>query len=386
MKKTPFHCLQDPALRRALGAGFFAMVTSALVGCVGDLPDSLLGAPAAESPGRAHFAGIEPDLFKSCGGCHDAGGLADTPFLRGPDRYKSMVSWPGFVVKDPASSKLLTYPVGGTSHMGSNLDDGSGDGGMLPRVRAWIEEEAKALNGEAVQSASATTPRAPIDGFNSVYLEDFGPPFKSMAITFIAGELSPSMLELTAIEVHPSSKSGLRIAHPLFVVHSVGAGADPDPIDSFSNVDRTFPKGASGQLPPGSLLLPNWAPDAKLSIAFEIIEELAGSPGGVAKGCKAVDAFKASAEPLFNAYCSTCHGGGDAGAQAAVDMSGLMKDSAAACGQILNRVSLETPEKSQVFLMTDPASGAAHKFKFGQDEGAFKAFKEAVSAWIQAEQ
>jgi len=129
----------------------------------------------------------------------------------------------------------------------------------------------------------------------------------------------------------------------------------------------------------------SWSPDS-LSIAFEIIEELAGSPGGAAKGCKAVDAFKASAEPLFNAYCSTCHGGGDAGAQAAVDMSGLMKDSAAACGQILNRVSLETPEKSQVFLMTDPASGAAHKFKFGQDEGAFKAFKEAVSAWIQAEQ
>jgi mono/diheme cytochrome c family protein len=376
MKKTPFHCLQG----RAGAAGVFAVVIASLLGCTGELPDVLLGSPAPAVRGRSLFAEIEPELFKSCGDCHDAGGFADTPFLRGPDRYKSMVSWPGFIVKDPGASKLVTYPVSGSSHMGPSLDDA-----LLPRVQAWLEEEAKALNGEAVQSVSATLPRAPIDGFNSVYLEDFGGSFKSMAVTYIAGELSPTMLGLTAIEVHPSSKSGLRIVHPLFVVHPAGGDADPDPIDSFSNVDRTFPKGVSGQLPPGSLLLPNWSRDAKLSIAFEVIEELAGGPGGEAKGCKDLDTFKALAEPLFATHCLACHGGGMSGAQAAVDMSGLMGDSAAACGQILNRMSPESPGTSQIFIMTDPDSGAAHKFKFNQDENEFEEFKEVVSAWIQAE-
>jgi len=30
----------------------------------------------------------------------DAGGIADTPFLAGPDVYATIVSWPGLVVKD----------------------------------------------------------------------------------------------------------------------------------------------------------------------------------------------------------------------------------------------------------------------------------------------
>src|SRR5688500_2341848 len=107
MKKTPFHCLQIPALRRARRArhaqhaqhaksALIGASIASLIGCTGDLPDTLLGAPAPTSRGRALFAEIEADLVKACGSCHDAGGFADTPFLRGPDRYKSMVSWPDF--------------------------------------------------------------------------------------------------------------------------------------------------------------------------------------------------------------------------------------------------------------------------------------------------
>lgn len=377
----------------AFGAVVIAMAVAPLLGCVGDNPQCLLdgsicagdgqwvNGSSPKSPGRELFAKLEADLVASCGGCHDAGGSADTPFLRGPDRYQSIISWPGFIVEEASNSKLVTYPVSNSSHAGTSLD-----ADMLARVREWLEAEASLLKTQ-VQEALATTPRAPNDGFNAIYLDDFGEPFNSMAITFIADRLSPSMMKFSAIEVHPSAKAGVKIVHPLFVVHNVEGDPDPDPVDSFSSVDIAYPAGASGEMPPGSLLLTNWAPDAKLSIAFKAIEKNMDKPGGgAAYGCKALDAFTTAAEPLFVQYCSGCHGVSGTSANAAVDMTGLGADSAAACAQIKNRVKPVDPGQSQIFQMTDPVSGAAHEFKFNQDTEAFNSFKASVSTWIEAEQ
>ena len=56
-----------------------------------------------------------------------------------------------------------------------------------------------------------------------------------------------------------------------------------------------------------------------------------------------------------------------------------------ACAQIRNRVSPANPGQSQIFITTEPNGGAAHPFKFGQNQGAWNGFKDAVSVWIAAE-
>ncbi len=38
---------------------------------------------SAPNHGKELFAALEPELYKACGSCHDAGGIADTPSSRG---------------------------------------------------------------------------------------------------------------------------------------------------------------------------------------------------------------------------------------------------------------------------------------------------------------
>jgi hypothetical protein len=66
-------------------------------------------------------------------------------------------------------------------------------------------------------------------------------------------------------------------------------------------------------------------------------------------------------------------------------MSGLGSDDAAACAQVKNRVDLENPGASQVFVNTDPGGNAAHPFKFAGSVAQWEAFKADLGVWIEAE-
>lgn len=384
-----------------------ATAWSALVGGCVDQPSTIMtggGASASSSSGggsgddagssankaEALFKEVEPELIATCGVCHEPGGLADTPFLAGPNRYQSVASWPGVVVKDHTKSLFLTYSVKGGGHSGTNLDADILDPTLVTRVAEWLAEEAKAIAEPPPDVGPAIDPFVPILGFNAVYLGPLGPDFEGMAITFNANELGSQSLELTQIEVHTTSKLGLHLVHPLFVVFPVGGEADPDKVDSFSNVDQSFQPGSGGELGPGTLVLTNWQPKAKLSIAFELIEKIdpnagdGGMDGGVA-GCKDVASFMANAQPQFSQRCGGCHAGGNQAAQGAVDMSELTSNPAAACEQILYRIEPADPPASQIFITTDPNGNAAHPFKFGGNATNFNAFRTAVSTWIAAE-
>jgi mono/diheme cytochrome c family protein len=347
-------------------------------------------AGSAANKAEALFKAIEPELVKTCGVCHEPGGLADTPFLAAPDRYQSVASWPGIVVKDPDKSLFLTYSVKGGGHSGTNLDADTLDPTLVTRVQDWLAEEAKAIAEPPPDVGPAIDPFVPIMGFNAVYLGPLGADFEGMAITFNANELGSQSLELTQIEVHTTKNTGVHLVHPLFVVFPVGAEADPDPIDSFSNIDQSFEAGTGGELGPGTAILTNWKTKAKLTIAFEKIEKIAtgmndGGMDGGTSGCKDVGAFMANAQAQFAQRCNGCHGGGNAAAQGAVDMSELNSDPASACAQIRFRVKPSEPPASQIFITTTPGGNAAHPFKFGGDADNFNAFKNAVTPWIAAE-
>jgi mono/diheme cytochrome c family protein len=347
---------------------------------------------AAPNHGKELFAALEGDLYKACGSCHDAGGIADTPFLAGPDIYATIVSWPGLVVQDPKESKLLTYPVAGPQHTYKKLDSDLYKDTLYPAVKAWLTEEGKNIvtTGKAEDAGKRIPPFAPIIGFNAVYIDPLGGEYTGMALTFNAVLVGEHVLELDDLQVHPTAALGVHLVHPLFSVYPVGKEVDPDPVDSLSNIDQSFEAGKADTLGPGTLILTNWQTGAKLDLAFQTIEPLmqmgdGGTDGGTTGGCKDVGSFSANAVGLLKQNCQTCHGGNNAQAKGAVDMSALNSDEAAACSQVKNRVSPANVGGSQLFITTDPGGNAAHPYKFGGDNGKFDAFKQSVSKWITAE-
>ncbi len=348
------------------------------------------GGAVNKADGEKAFNALEPAFYAACGSCHDTGGVADMPFLAGPDRYQSVSSWPNFIVADPSQSMLLTFPMTGTTHPGTNLDSPDLKNTLLPKIKAWLAIEAQALNDTMTPTdAGKLIPSfAPVIGFNAVYLDALGDSFKGMAITFTAAQLDDSTLELTDIEVHPTATLGVHLVHPLFVVIA-NDKADPDPVDSFSNLAQECPANQSGDLGPGTCVLTNWVKNGRLDIAFQTIEPLkpvgdGGTDGGNG-GCTALSAFTSDAQSDFKNNCFTCHGGGNPDAVGAIDMSKLDSDPAAACAQIKNRIDTQTPAQSQLFITTDPSGNAVHPFKFGGSTNQFNGFKTDVTKWITQE-
>jgi cytochrome c553 len=343
---------------------------------------------AEPSNGEPLFRALEEKLVGACGSCHDAGGIANTPFLAGPDRYKSILAWPGIVTKPASDSLFHTWSVSGGGHSGYNLDAAPD---LQDEATAWLEEEAKGIGDPVVEVGPSIAPVTPILGFNAMYLDALGAEYTGMALTFNANELTESTLQLTDLEVHPTAKLGVHLVHPLFVVFPKGgAQPEPDPIDSFSNVDEYFDVGDSKPLGPGTMVLTNWSQGAKLSVAFEKIEPFSsempdGGDGGITGGCVDVDSFIANAQgPL--GVCASCHAGQNGGATGAVDMTELQSDAAAACAQVRNRINPNSPAQSQVFISTNPDGNAGHPFKFNGDGNAFNAFMASLTPWITAEQ
>jgi len=381
-----------------LGASSLALAAGSFAGCSSDdtLPlDASSGSgtttQTGDNRGAELFAALQADLLAACDACHKAGGIADTPFLAGPDVYMSVTSWPGIITQDPAKSTFLTHAISGAGHSGTNLDSDSLKDTLLPAIEAWLEEEARGIVDGEEELGPSIEPITPILGFNAVYLDSLGPEFAGMAITFNADTLTTTLLQLSELQIHATSDSGVHYSHPLFVVYPKGLEADPDPTDSFSNFEDRVGIGESETLGPGTLILTNWQNGAKLSVAFELIEPLGGGGGeggggSGTGGCVAVDLFTANAQGPLQNNCAGCHGGNNGQATSALDMSDLQGDPASACAQVKNRVSPGDPPSSQIFITTDPGGNAAHPFKFGGDANAWNAFRESTSNWITAEQ
>lgn len=339
--------------------------------------------------GAELFAELEPDLMTACATCHQSGGIADTPFLAGPVVYQSVLSWPGIVVRNAAESRFLTYSVTGGGHSGTNLDSAPND--LKGRVQAWLEAEAKAIGSSPTPESPQVEPVTPIEGFNVLYLTPLGEDFAGIAVSFEAKQLTPSTLELRNIQVHTTKTRGLHALHPLFVVYPKGEEADPDPMDNFAGLDAYFPENSSTELGTGIAVLTNWQDQAKLGIAFEVLEpwsSTAGEGGGAGSGgnaCNDVTAFTNSARNALQTSCGNCHAGGNGQATNALDMSDLQANAAAACGQVKNRVNTTTPANSQIFVVTNPNGNASHPFKFGGNATNWNNFVNQVTTWINAE-
>jgi hypothetical protein len=339
------------------------------------------------------FLKVEPELKANCNICHRENGSADAPFLAGSspeERYASITAWPGIVTASVTDSILLTHPDQPTH--------GGGEAPPLPMgikagVIEWLQSESANAPGAIDEIGPAVKPFRPIVGgaFNTVYLGDLGPEFEYASISFnakaIGGTIdAPTMLWLTNITVHTVADQPIHVVHPLFTVYAPGEPANPDPVDSFSNIDQTFTIDGDPTLGTGQIILTNWKKGSYLGLAFELIEVYGGNAGG-AGGCKDIATFMTNVVPAMQTCMSKCHGGTDPQAKGTMNLSQLnAMTPTSACIEVRARIKPGQPDQSQIVLVTDPTQIVVHKYKFDGNLNQYNAFKDAVTPWILAEQ
>jgi mono/diheme cytochrome c family protein len=349
-------------------------------GCVGSIDDEDGDLTAEQRAARADFdTQVMPLLDGNCAACHAS--QANVDFMKpDPDIYTRIVKWPALVnVNEPTQSRLLTRGA----HTGPALTPE-----QSATVLEWIDLERIAAGGE--DESVELDPFQPLTGLNTVDLGPIG--MSGSTLTFRLEQLAVGIY-LSEIMLN-AGPDGAHVVHPLFVTWTDGA-ASPDPIDRFSTIDLSVGPGLSGMVGGGTAVFVDVPPTAMLSVHFREVEASGeggaggGGGGGGAGGCKALDAFTASAQPTLSANCASCHAGGNPMATQATDMTKINDTSpegqAAACAQILSRVSLPDPPQSGIFIAPDPGSGTDHPFKFNGDAGAFGTFRDALTEWINQE-
>jgi hypothetical protein len=332
---------------------------------------------------EAMYRALESDLVKACGGpCHGAGTAPGNPpvWLAPPDTYVSVKTFPGAITPDPNQSRILNHGP----HAGPSLTGGTykplGD-----RVFAWLQQEAVVLSLKQLPSTDAV---AVTTGANSIDISkgetdtDGGSVLGGAKITFTAAK-SGTIMELSKITVVAPASTGMRIAHPIFViVPAMGTNVN-DPVDTFSTVDLTIAQGQNAPLGTGDLFLFKWDDTNKLKIAFTTLEPATPKPdaGMTTGGCKSVTTFTSSAEPeIKNDGCLGCHAGSNGAATSALDLTQVGKDDTMACAQALNKVNLTN--KPQSAIIQAPAGNLTHQ---GGKVADTQPFTNAMLGWINNE-
>jgi hypothetical protein len=336
------------------------------------------------SSGRTLFdTTVNPMLTARCTACHGKAGDVGPPFLA-PVTYDTLIAYPGVVVTDPTTSKLMTKGP----HNGCQWFNTTEQGTVL----AWLTLEAMSLNMNP-NVTQTTAAQSIAQGANTVSLGQLSADLAGATITFNASFVG-STLELSSITVNAKGANGVHIVHPLFITISSGAKT-PDPVDSFSNLDQSVAQGNSSPLGPGTLFLDRVGTLDQLQIAFKTIEKYSmggGGDGGVVGGggCKDTAGFTANVKPTLSGNCVGCHGGNNLTATNALDMTSVNDTSQTgqdtACAQVKNRIDVNTPANSDVFLQTNPTNNkTGHPFMFNGSTTNWNNFVTSATKWITLE-
>ncbi|MBW2462148.1 MAG: hypothetical protein JRH11_10930 [Deltaproteobacteria bacterium] len=336
------------------------------------------GLPEALTARELFDTEIAPILGTRCAACHESG---DVAFMAGGDVYGAVVGWPALVIRhDPSSSRIVTKRV----HAGPEwtaIEDTT--------VRAWLELEEEENAGE--EEAILETPKQPLSlGLNTFPLDAMG--ITGGRITFTAETNAVGML-LSRIRI-TAGEVGAHLVHPVVMVWD-GDTPTPDASDRFSGDDLSLLAYDEQLLGTGNFTLIDFPTDGRLSFHFTAAGPLDGAGGGggtggtgtgtLAGGCTSVAGFTAAVTPILRSSCTSCHGGGNPSAQAAVDMADVLLDATMAqqlgCNEILTRIDLMDPPNSA--LIRAPAPASTHPFSFSV--GGATEFAGAVLDWVATE-
>lgn len=372
-------CRHLPMVR--LRASALAAMALAVAACTGDIIDPE-GDPLEQAV-RAFDTTVAPTMQTKCASCHVS--TENPQFMRpNPTLREGVLTFNngGLVsLTDPQASRLSVF-ASSQAHASVGVN-------YLPAeaaaVTAWVELEALAM-GVVAEPVVETAKITPVVGANEVDLTSIG--LTGSKMTFDYQPLATGMY-LSRIQVN-AAMGGVRLVHPLFVVWD-GGTAIPDPIDRFSDIDLTVAEMTTSQVGGGTAVFVDIPPSGQLSVHFKTATFANGMPpsdggGIVGGGCKAVPQFTSTARPQLTTCAGMCHGGTNAAARGATDMSKLGDDAlqADACAQILSRVSKLNPDQSSIIVSVDPAVTNVHPY-YKVPAANFAAFKAQMLMWINAE-
>jgi hypothetical protein len=388
-----------------LSAAGLAMI--ALIGCTG-LVDG--GSDGKTKEQRAALDAWQksalPVLRQNCETCHN-GSRAMVGFLIGGTDdmavHDSLMNYSPTVVNLDAtsSSRILNKGL----HEGPQLTSD-----QLSSLLLWIQAERDAVNHDPdhPQAQLATMPvqvqlcptgqldttTCPINHIPLSAVPDAGTAVPGAEITFIAQALS-SGLYLNNLSV-VGGTAGAYIEHMLFVsLPASPAQPFPDQIDRYFATKLNVGVGVTSAIDGGTEDFIGFASTDMLQVNFKVLSPYKPETSVSAPtGCKVLATFKTAAVPQLGpapgGTCSTCHGGQNTTATAAMDLTNLASTNDTmllnTCNQVRSRINFQTTDQSGFYLAPNPAAASNHPFNFNKDQNAFNAFKTAMDVWVKAEQ
>lgn len=373
-----------------LAAVALAVSTAATTGgCTGDIVNPDGGDPAARAI-AAFDRDVAPVLNGKCAACHAQPTFPQ--FMRpNPTLREGILSFMGaggaslVDLMSPIDSRLQGYSSS-EAHLavGTNFTPAE-----AAKVTAWVELEALAAGVEE-QPEVKTNRIAPVIGTNTIPLDSIGLTGSKFLFDF---ERITTGYYLSRIKVQAGT-GGVHLIDPLFVIWQ-GETAVPDPINRFAGIDLVVQETMESQVGGGTAIFTYANPadipgSPQISIHFKTATLANGMQptenGGATGGCKATAMFTSTVRPLLTPCATMCHGGSNAAATGATDMTKLADDTkqADACTQILTRVSKANPNQSSIIVSVDPGAAAVHQ-QYKVAAGNFTNFKNTMIAWINAE-
>ncbi len=372
--------MRHSTLLRSLLLPVFALATA---GCNAGVVALTMPGDVAETDAAAFFAArVEPLLRTRCLGCHAADRTGPGFLVPEPDLRTSLLAWPALVDLDtPDDSRVVTKG----EHSGP-----AWTATEAATVEQWIAlEAADHASTTPPEPALLTPPVTPVVGFNDIDLAGFG--LAGARITFIATRAASGLLlsDITLV----AGEDGAVVVHPVFLAF-VDGDTVADAFDTFEGVELDVDPGTTAPLGGAELVLVDFPEGSSLAVHFDAIGPQTVAPPAPTptpsptSGCAQVPLFTEHARPALMNRCTSCHGGGNAGATAAVDMRPLLDtgDDAqrSACNEVLTRVNRADVARSMLLLASDPESSVGHDFKFGSTD-ARDTFQLAVFRWLASE-
>lgn len=198
-----------------------------------------------------------------------------------------------------------------------------------------------------------------------------------------------------------AAADGAYLEHPLFVSWPTTGDPIPDTIDRFFAVKLNLAQTTSPAICPGpscdhigagAAAFVGFPPTNQLSISFKVLEAYHpdSTPPPPPTGCGTMGfaSFLTNVKPDLSTCQSMCHGGTNAGAKNALDMSGLASTTDnTTCLQVRSHVNFQTVASSGVLLAPQPGStDTAHPYKLSTTSTpTIAAFQSSLNTWITVE-
>lgn len=345
-----------------------------------------------------------PIFANACSSCHGGSNALAPWFLKAntPAEMRTLLlGWTSPVVVNvqaPDQSRVLLKGA----HEGAQALDPT----QVLAISGWIMAERDAANA-GTTSAELTTAKVDVLTCSGGTPGDASCPINTIKLDHLVGASISFVAQAYGNDLYLSdiflkaSTDGVYLDHPLFVSWPVAGDEIVDNLDRFSatklNLAATTatpicPGPSCDHIGAGAAIFVGFSSANKLSITFKVLEpvhpDTSTPPPPAGCGTNGFASFLTNMKPVLTGLCAGCHGGGNAGAKGAMDLSGLASTTDNnTCHQVRLHIDTATPANSTVLRPPnglDAAHPAQGKLTTATNPTLVN-FTNAVKTWATVE-